>query len=385
MSRRNGLSKASIIGLALAGLVACQTADVEAPAPLGPDLFAGVTPLPSAVLDASAPITRFAVGSCNRPSDDQSIWNTVRAAEPELFLYVGDNVYGDVRSGEEDLPELREAYADLAASEPFAALRAETPVWAVWDDHDYGLNDAGGDWPLKWNSEKLFDYVWAIPETAPSRRRPGIYDSKIVGPEGQRVQFIMLDTRFFRSPLLATDERDAPGKERYLPDPDPAKTMLGDAQWAWLEDELSKPADLRFIVSSIQVIAEGHGFEAWRTLPSERERLYDLIDRTGAGGVVFLSGDRHAGGLYLRQAAVPYDLPELTSSSLNLPLSAWLSDPSSHSEASVYRRGDMFIDANFGLVEIDWGARFVDLQIRDDANTTVRSLKVNIDDLYFTK
>ena len=68
----------------------------------------------------------------------------------------------------------------------------------------------------------------------------------------------MLDTRYFRSPLKPTDEMNARGKERWIPDEDPSKTMLGDAQWAWLENELKRPAELRLIVSSIQVLSEGH-------------------------------------------------------------------------------------------------------------------------------
>ena len=74
-------------------------------------------------------------------------------------------------------------------------------------------------------------------------------------------------TRFFRSALKPTDDFGKPGKERYLPDDDPEKTMLGDAQWAWLWEELQKPADLRLLVSSVQVVSEGHGWEAWKMLP----------------------------------------------------------------------------------------------------------------------
>ena len=115
-----------------------------------------------------------------------------------------------------------------------------------------------------------------------------MYDARTFGPPSMRVQVILLDTRFFRSPLKPTDERGAPGKERYLPDDDPAKTMLGDAQWAWLAERLREPAALRLIVSSIQVLAEGHGWERWSNLPKERQRLFDLIRDTGARSVLFL-------------------------------------------------------------------------------------------------
>ena len=194
-------------------------------------------------------------------------------------MYIGDNVYGDVRSNDPALPELKAAYMRLAQSKPFARLRAAAPMLTTWDDHDYGLNDAGSDYPYKEASQDLFNYVWAVPENDERRQRPGIYQSWMIGDEGRTIQLIMLDTRYYRSELKETDERGAPGKERYLPDGDPAKTMLGAAQWAWLADELKKPADLRLVVSSIQVLAEGHGWEAWRTLPSERQKLYDLISK----------------------------------------------------------------------------------------------------------
>ena len=67
-------------------------------------------------------------------------------------------------------------------------------------------------------------------------------------------------------PLKPTDQPGAAGKERYVPDDDPGKTMLGEVQWAWLADRLREPAELRLIVSSIQVVAEAHGWERWGNL-----------------------------------------------------------------------------------------------------------------------
>ena len=176
------------------------------------------------------------------------------------------------------------------------------PIIAIWDDHDYGANDAGGDFPYRQQSAALFRSFWQVPDTSPRGQRDGLYDAFTFGPPGQRVQIIVLDLRSFRSSLKPTDERGAAGKERYLPDPDPAKTMLGEAQWTWLGERLREPADLRLLVSSIQVLPEGHGWERWGNLPLERERLLELIEASGAGGVVILSGDRHLGALYQRTA-----------------------------------------------------------------------------------
>jgi alkaline phosphatase D len=179
------------------------------------------------------------------------------------------------------------------------------------------------------------------------------------------VQIIMLDTRFFRSPLLKTDEYGARGKERWLPDSDPARTMLGEAQWAWLEEELKKPADLRLLVSSIQVMSEGHGFEAWREFPLEREKLYDVIEASGAENLIVLSGDRHAAALYRRGDVIDYPLFEATSSSLNLPASVWrAASGETYMEDDPNRIGDMVYDANYGLIEIDWEDGVVAVSVR---------------------
>ena len=116
----------------------------------------------------------------------------------------------------------------------YSKLRNTIAHLAVWDDHDYGINDGGGDFPHKAVAKELFLKFWKVPADDIRRTRDGIYDSRIIGPPGMRVQIILLDLRWFRSPLKASDQRGAPGKERYVPDPDPAKTMLGPAQWAWL-------------------------------------------------------------------------------------------------------------------------------------------------------
>jgi alkaline phosphatase D len=224
---------------------------------------------------AAATLTRIALGSCADQDEAQPIWDAVLAYRPDLFLFLGDNVYGDVRSAA--LVELRAAYSKLATIPGFERLRRDVPLLAIWDDHDYGRNDAGADFPWKQGSKDLFAAFWQLPVDDPRRAREGIHHAQVFGPPGRRVQVILLDTRWFRSPLKRTDQRGAPGKERYVPDDDPAKTMLGETQWSWLEEQLLQPAELRLVASSIQVVAEGHGWERWGNLPRERQRLYDLI------------------------------------------------------------------------------------------------------------
>jgi alkaline phosphatase D len=185
----------------------------------------------------------------------------------------------------------------------------------------------------------------------------------------------MLDTRYFRGPLAPTPDRGAVGMERYVPTEDESVSMLGEAQWDWLEGALAEPADLRLLISSIQVHADGHGWEAWRTMPHERDRLYALIEESGAEGVVIVSGDRHSSGLYVREDVISYPLYEITSSSLNLSFRDENNEPGPH------RIGDMYAPVNYGMVGVDWEGGDVALEIRDAEGAIVRDVRFALSDL----
>jgi len=328
-----------------------------------------------ALPEADQVLTSIAFGSCNTSEREIPILNTIADQDHDLFMYVGDNVYGDAWSFNADLVELRENYLGLAARPEFQRLRAASPMLATWDDHDYGMNDMGRNFPFKGFAEQLFLDFWGADAHDVRRTREGIYDAKVFGPEGQRVQIILLDTRYFRSDLTPTDERNAVGRERYIPSTDPDQDMLGAAQWAWLADQLREPADLRLVVSSIQVHADGHGWEAWRTMPMERDRLYRLVNETQANGVVFLSGDRHSSGLYVRDDVAAYPLYEMTSSALNMSYRDENNEPGPH------RIGDMYAPINFGVVSLDWDAGTVSLQIRDGDGETVREQVIDFQEI----
>ncbi|MCL4765972.1 MAG: alkaline phosphatase family protein [Hyphomicrobiaceae bacterium] len=330
------------------------------------DTDPGIEPAtPWLVLPETAVLERIAFGSCLDQVKPQPIWAAVMAARPQLMLMLGDNVYGDVASP--DLRRLRAAYALQAVQPELAAARAEIPFLPIWDDHDYGLNDGGGEFGYRHTTNRLFHAFWQRPQ--PGHPDGGIYYSRLFGPVGRRVQIIMLDTRSFRSPLRPKPP-GFPYWGRYAPDPDPAKTMLGETQWAWLEAELRRPADLRLVVSSVQVLAEGHGFERWGNLPRERERLLDVIGRTQARGVVLLSGDRHSGAIYRSEAAGSYPLVEITSSSLN---KSYGPSRDARIPPLVSR---IYHPENFATVDIDWVSRRIVLTLRDVGGLSVAAVAV---------
>ncbi|MFT7141164.1 MAG: alkaline phosphatase D, partial [Sulfitobacter sp.] len=335
--------------------------------------FLPAVPMASVPLLDQQSIDRVVFGSCNKQGLDQSIFDTVANTRGDVFMLIGDNVYSEDESDDPKLQSLRDAYGLVAESKPFERLRETMPLLVTWDDHDYGVNDGGGDWPWKAQSQALYNHAWAIPDEDPRAKRDGVYFSRTVGPVGQRVQLIVLDTRYFRSPLKLNDANTGGGK--YVQS-DGENEMLGEAQWQWLEQAFKAPADVRILATSVQMIATGHSWEAWHLMPDERMRFYELVTRTSPNGLVMISGDRHMAAIYKQTEHVPYPLWEVTSSSLNLPLSDILDNIID--EPGELRIGDPYYDANFGLIDIDWVTRKLLLQVRDDRDRAVLSVNVDL-------
>lgn len=317
-------------------------------------------------------ISRIALGSCSNQNHPQPVLRTVLDWQPELFIYLGDNVYADSR----EISVIEAAYAKLAAKPEFQALRAQVPTIATWDDHDYGENDAGSEFPLKEASKDIFLRFFNEPAESPRRQHPGIYTSYRFGnPEdGKSLQVILLDTRTFRTPL-AKNGGYSSWKNDYHPDPNPENTFLGEQQWAWLKERLLEPADLRIIGSSIQFGHEHNGWESWTNFPSEVRKMVNLIQETRANGVVFISGDVHWGELSVLQAPNCYPLHDLTSSGINQEWSTL--------EPNGNRHGEACMDHNFGLIQIDWEATnpSVTLAIRDITGRARTRKSVRLEEL----
>jgi hypothetical protein len=317
---------------------------------------------------AKEPLRRIAFGSCARQNEPQPIWDAVAAARPEVFLFLGDNIYGDT----ENMEVMKAKYAKLAAFPGFQRLRRNCRILATWDDHDLGLNDGGHDYPKRTESQQVFLDFFEEPADSPRRKRPGVYHAYLFGPADKRVQVILLDTRYFRSPLHQNEKRRL-GEGPYDAHSDRSTTILGEDQWRWLGEQLRVPAELRIIGSSIQVVAEDHGWEKWMNFPHERERLYRLIRDSKAEGVLFLSGDRHLAELSMMDAHVGYPIYDLTSSGLNQGSKTWRP-----SERNRHRVATMSWGDNFGVITIDWDQPdpLMRLQIRDVEGDIVIQQKV---------
>ena len=333
------------------------------------------------------PLSRIAFGSCCKQDKPAPIWDSIAAQKPERFLFIGDNIYGD----SEDMEVLKAKWKLLTDMPGFQKLKATCPILATWDDHDYGVNDGGLEYPKRKESQQLFLDVFGEPADSARRKRGGVYDANIVGPPGKQVQFILLDTRYHRSPLAKVKQEAEEGeglRGTYGPSDDPKATMLGEEQWKWLAEQLRNPAEVRIIASSVQVVADEHGSEKWGNFPKERERLFKMIGESKAKGVVLISGDRHLAEISRLEPSsklgTEYPLYDITSSSLNQPSGNFTSTGARwKNEVNRYRIGLEFFETNFGMITIDWAQAdpLLRLQVRDEKGNVVLQQRVRLSEL----
>ena len=286
-------------------------------------------PVATRTAPAGAADFRVAFGSCARIVRDpvQRIFDVVVRESPNLFLWLGDNVYAD--------SEAPEAIADEHRRQrkvhSLTPLVRSVPQLAIWDDHDYGYNNSDGTSPFKAASLATFRNYWANPAYG-LPGTPGVFFEKHFGG----IDFFMLDGRYHRSPNG---------------DPDgPSKTFLGAAQNAWLRERLlASRAPFKIIAcGSGWSMADGEKGDTWAAFRTERDALFDFIRDRGIEGVVLLSGDSHVGELN----CIPwsqrggYDLYDLVSSPLaQSPSSSWIDQQPEVRMRKVYAGG-----ANFGML-----------------------------------
>lgn len=315
--------------------------------------------------------TKLLFGSCVRQDRPLPIFETVLGQKPDLFLFLGDNIYADTQ----DMQEMRDKYARLQADPGFARLRQQVPLFATWDDHDYGLNDAGNDYIQREASQKIFVDFWQDRPESPRRTRPGVYDVQYWGSLGKTIQLLLLDTRYFRGPLQRAERRDG---GPYQPTADTSIPLLGEDQWRWLAEQLQQPADLRILATSIQCLPEAAGQECWANLPHEQQRLFELLSKTQANGMILLSGDRHWAELSSRSDELPCPLYEVTSSSLNQPHPRGTPTPNRFRAVPA-----TWHQENFGQLVVDWALSdpVIRLQVHDTQGTVRISKELTLSQL----
>ena len=238
-------------------------------------------PLAHFTKTAPAGFSKFSVsfGSCCRIQYDpeQRIWDIARKLQPDLFIWLGDNIYGD----SDQAQVLVDLYARGRAVPRLEPFLREVPQLATWDDHDFGYNDSDRLSPFRDASLKVFKDFWANPSYG-EPDNPGIYFKQSYGG----VDFFVMDGRYHRDPT------DCPDTNK--------KTMLGAKQKEWLKRELKASS------APFKVLASGGGWssaenedggDSWAVYKNELNEIFDFIRDNEISGVVCISGDSHMGEL----------------------------------------------------------------------------------------
>ena len=295
-------------------------------------------------------VYKLGIGSCVDQDYPTPAWASLEKESINSFFFLGDNIYGDVPSGRLDNVIL--SYEKLNNQMPSWLKNTEKLV--IWDDHDYGLNDAGANYIYKAESQQIYNDAWNIDQNDPRRSREGIYFSELKDIAGKKILIVGLDTRYFRSNLIKIGNS-------YKPHKNSNTTILGRIQWQWLEKELSREHDILILASSIQVLATEHRFEKWSNIPHERDKLLALLNKLSSK-VLIISGDRHRSGFYKLD-----NIYEFTSSSLNKGIF-----PSYESDSLLL--GKTYTQNNYGIVQFHENS--LNLFIKDENMNILESLEI---------
>ena len=267
-----------------------------------------------------------AFGSCLSNESPSDLLDSVSA---DVFVFLGDNVYADTVSER----IMRWIYNRLSCKPAFQRLVGRIPdVLSIWDDHDYGQNDGGADYPMQEMSQGIFLDFWRIPAASGRRGKQGVYGSYTFVKGGASVVIVMLDLRSFRDPLTVCTRAQG----WYCPAGN--GTMLGEVQWRWLESTLAKSnADLVIVASSTQFAAGEYGYETWRNFPHEQARLVSLLN---PNKTVIISGDVHWGEVSRTDGGL-YDITSSGISQLDPEILP-----------NRYRIGAPVVEFNYGVLNL---------------------------------
>uniref|UniRef100_A0A7S1CF27 PhoD-like phosphatase metallophosphatase domain-containing protein n=1 Tax=Bicosoecida sp. CB-2014 TaxID=1486930 RepID=A0A7S1CF27_9STRA len=232
--------------------------------------------------------TVVAFGSCSKTDRDQPLWPLIVDEDPDIFVWLGDVVYADKRltfNVFEPRPpeEVRQIFETQKQIPGYQALLDHAPVVGVWDDHDFGMNNGGRGFEGRATVQDLFLDFIDEPAESPRRVSDGVYASYTLGgpDQGRTVQLILLDNRYHK------DDHGTKGGD-----------MLGEEQWAWLEEQLeATDVNVTLVGTGLQVLpSDRPGGEKW--FPGARQRLLRLLNQAAerrGSPVVLLTGDVHFG------------------------------------------------------------------------------------------
>ncbi|KAK1940238.1 putative membrane protein [Babesia divergens] len=314
------------------------------------------------------PLLKLGIGSCQKVDLDlKRVYDSIVRYDPDMFLFTGDVVYAANGCCEPHC--LKTVYDKLTSSSAYQQFaRSMKRIEAIYDDHDFGINDGDGAFKYKEFSQKyLMDFL-NKPHDHYRRRRKGSYFSVLFrDPNNAKntVKLIVLDVRYHRSCFYYCPCQTCLWKPKHMSlfiyhrlinfilglGWDHDGDVLGEEQWHWLEGQLhNSEAESHIIVSSMQIFTRYAITESWGLLPRAKDRLVNLMLATKPKNPIFVSGDVHYGEIDVMDGVVEITASSLTHSILELGRSPYRPFP-----LSVYFiRKNPYMYNNFGGIEYEF-------------------------------
>jgi len=273
---------------------------------------------------------KLAVASCQHwEFGHYAAHRHIAAAAPDLVAFLGDYIYewGPYRLGHPEravrldesftLVQYRARYAQYKSDPHLQSAHHAAPWIVTWDDHEVA-NDYAGDIDERLSKDfaaRRAAAYQAFYEHMPLRLptpQPGRFGSIRMYQRhdwGRLARFQVLDNRQYRSPLPCSKPGRG-GSNVVLARAcaelrDPARTMLGGEQEAWLAQGLSSSRAQWNILAQQTPMAQSSGVpvrspadgrfwtDGWDGYPVARRRLLDTLAHSGAKNPLVLAGDVH--------------------------------------------------------------------------------------------
>ena len=233
------------------------------------------------------------------PGGKTDIFNTMRRHPADFMLWLGDNIY--YLTSKEYKSQDAMFMHNVKVRRSFVQYKnflSSTPHYAIWDDHDFGPNDADSRWALKDSALAVFKSFW--PNTYPEQPQ---FKGNYFSFRYYDAEFFMLDDRYFRDPVG-----------------DSSAHFLGETQMVWLKNKLQmSDAAFKFIAIGTQVLNDNKFGESYKQFPKERQELFDFLVKNNIKGVIFLTGDKHYTEICKKEIN-GYPIIDLTCSPLTSPV-----------------------------------------------------------------
>ena len=279
---------------------------------------------------------RISFGSCNYQLNDQSFWEKIIHFNPNLWIFLGDNIYADKYIDKIDnlhktldkpsIDNMIKQYEILVSNISFRKFMFDQNIKkiGIWDDHDYLKNNADvlENQNYKIMSKKLFTTFLNIPENNQMMNREGIYTYyDLVDGTTHIIRFFLLDVRTFRTDV----------------------DILGTDQWRWLENNLKKSTALvNILCSGSNILTKISDFSSWYKNGWAYNRLIKLLELYNIKNIIILSGDLHQGRLISKNNMI-----EIVSSTLSSQIEMYDSE-------TEFNIGNVIKVHNFGFIDINY-------------------------------